>query len=94
MEAPRLDVQCDFPCAFQCTSGEFLFGQMQCIIEGMNSSLHDGMYVCHWVQVVSWLRSLEGMGQRYISRVGLFFKMTSNIVQLRGLDDGRCLVSL
>ncbi|KAF8076965.1 hypothetical protein FPV67DRAFT_440756 [Lyophyllum atratum] len=43
MAAPRLDAQTDFPCAFQCTSGEFLFGQMQCIMEGMRNDSHDGI---------------------------------------------------
>ncbi|KAF8076975.1 hypothetical protein FPV67DRAFT_1777345 [Lyophyllum atratum] len=43
MTAPRLDAQTNFPCAFQCTSGELLFGQMQCIVEGMRNNSHDGI---------------------------------------------------
>ncbi|KAF8148413.1 hypothetical protein B0H34DRAFT_263015 [Crassisporium funariophilum] len=43
MEVPRLVAQTDFPCTFQCTSGELLFGQIQCIIEGMKNNSHDGM---------------------------------------------------
>lgn len=35
----------DFPISFtfQCKSGEFVFGQMQCIVEGMKTNLHDGV---------------------------------------------------
>ncbi|KAF8798691.1 hypothetical protein BYT27DRAFT_7203284 [Phlegmacium glaucopus] len=35
-------VQSDFPFAFNCT-GELLYGQMQCILEGLNNDSHDGM---------------------------------------------------
>lgn len=40
-------VPTDFPTVFECTSGELLFGQVQCIAEGMKSSAHDGMYIYH-----------------------------------------------
>ncbi|GLB42215.1 hypothetical protein LshimejAT787_1102300 [Lyophyllum shimeji] len=43
MDAPRLAVQTDFPLAFHCTSGELLFGQLQCILEGSNHASHDAM---------------------------------------------------
>lgn len=36
-------LQNDIPFTFECKSGELLFGQMQCIAEGMKNKGHDGM---------------------------------------------------